>query len=571
MVEQVGSAQVILTLAPDPPVAGVVHAQLHVAGVAPDVLRRTTVRFRTDMTSMGMSGPSGFLQSIGAAGDYRFDVMLGMAASWSIGVQFTGALHGTATYRFAVMDKPGANVSNMAANSNGSMAGMSGMTSPPSGNPDAWRNALFALVILMIIAVFVVRRDRRPLTLTVVVGAGLFVLILAILQNRYTAPTADMASMSTMQGGGATPVVLATIRNSESSSDIFAPGTVQPYITQDIVTRAPGILQDFHVYVGDHVRTGELLATLDSPELGSTAAAAQAAATVAEIEAMHHAPNDVRTANNDIAAKRREAQSWSQEITRERTLLREGAVSLQEYQNELAQNASAQAALRNTEIKAVDAGASVNQAQARYSQAQSEADAQATIASYRSITAPDDAVVLRRLVDPGVYVAAGTPILRIAVVNRLRIQANVAQENLSAISIGTPLEARLADGSTLFGRVSSIAPVADLTTHTAQVEAIVAGGSSNIPPGGYVRVTLHVMGVRAVGGLEIPSVALIGGGADTAVWIDNNGIAHRVGVRVISDNGTTAFIKGALQRGVRVVTDGAATLEEGQAITEQHG
>jgi len=563
---------------------------------------------------MGMSGPGGPARAGAAPGDYTFDVALGMAAPWSIVVQFSGALHGSATYRFAVMDKANASGSNMGSKSGGGMSGMAGMgaASPSSGNPDAWRNALFALIVLMLIGAFVLRRDRSLRTVGLFVSAGLLVLVLAVLQNRFTSPTTDMASMSNMQGTGATPVTLTSVRNGQDTADIFAPGTVQPYLTQDIVTRAPGILRNFNFYVGDHVGAGQVLATLDAPELGSQAAAAYAnaqaqaaTARAAEIEAHHHAPvalsiaqNEAASSRTDLAAaiadqhaKSQQLSYWNNEINREQSLYSQGAVSQQELQDERAQAAAATSAYQGAvqhvaslqqqvqaaQSRTIDASATIamtqqqaEAAQAQAIQAASAAQGSGTMAGYRTVVSPDDAVVVKRLVDPGVYVQAGTPILRIAVINRLRIQANVAQEDLSGISIGTPMEARLSNGKILRGRVSSMSPTADPATHTAVVEAIVPGVGSDIPPGGYVRVTLHGRGVPTFGALQIPSVAIVGGGSGAAVWLDDSGIAHRVRVQVLSDDGTTAFVKGSLPHGARVVTDGASTLEEGQSITEQH-
>ena len=630
MVERVGSAQVMLSLNPDPPEAGAVHGTIHVSGVSPNTLAHTTVRFQTNMTSMRMSGPAGLAHAGNAVGDYVFNATLGMAAPWSVVVRFSGALHGAATYRFAVMGKSNATGSTMDASPSSSgmsgmngmsrsgsgsggngMSGMSGMSSS-TGNPDAWRNALFALIVLMLIGAFVLRRDRSRRTLGLFLAAALLVLVLAILQNRYTAPAMDMRSMSSMQGTGATPVTLTTVHSGQDSTDISAPGMVQPYFTQDIVVRAPGILQNFNVYVGDRVGTDQVLATLDAPELGSQSQAAfanaqaqAATARATEIQAQHHAPIALSIARNEAAsiktdlsaamadelAKSQQLSYWNKEIAREQSLYNQGAVSQQELQDERAQAATANSAYQGAtqhvaslqqqvqaaQSRTSDASATIGMtqqqaqaAQAQAIQAANGAQASSTLAGYRTVVSPEDAVVVKRLVDPGVYVQVGTPILRVAVINRLRIQANVAQEDLSAITIGTPMEARLTNGKVLRGRVSSISPAADPTTHTAQVEAIVSGASTGISPGGYVRVTLHARGANVTGGLRVPSIAIVGGGSGAGVWIDDNGTAHRVRVQVLSDDGTTAFIKGSLPRGARVVTDGASALEEGQSITEQH-
>jgi multidrug efflux pump subunit AcrA (membrane-fusion protein) len=115
--------------------------------------------------------------------------------------------------------------------------------------------------------------------------------------------------------------------------------------------------------------------------------------------------------------------------------------------------------------------------------------------------------------------------------------------------------------------VTSVSPIADNVTHTAAVEAVVRNSRSDLVPGGFVRVTLHARASRVPGGVNVPSAAIVGSGDDAAIWTDSGGNAHRVPVRVLGDDGTTATVAGNLPRGNRVVLEGAATLEEGQPIT----
>jgi RND family efflux transporter MFP subunit len=422
----------------------------------------------------------------------------------------------------------------------------------------------------------------------------------------------DMAKMSLVRGDAPIPVTLETVRSAQGSSTVFAPGTVSPFLTQDIVTRSAGILRDFNAYAGDQLRAGQVIATLEAPDLRSQAVAAVAEAAAqantvraAEIEAGQQAPNGVVIANaetsameqdlagarSDQAAKREQMSYWQNEVRRESTLLSQGAVSQQEYQDERAQAAASQAAFDSSKhriaalqqqlvasrTKAANAGASVNQLLAQASAARDQAAraranalTQTTLAGYLSITVPSDGTVIKRLVDPGVYVAAGTAIARIAVIDRLRVQANVAQNDLGGIREGAPIDATRTDGSVVHGRVTSVSPVADPTTHTALVEAIVRNSPGNIVPGGFVRVTLHGRSPRTVAGaMIVPSAAVIGSAGTAAVWRSVNNVAQRVPVRVLSDNGTFATVSGALSPGSRVVVDGAATLQDGERLAEQ--
>jgi RND family efflux transporter MFP subunit len=598
MIERLGSAQATLSLSPDPPATGPVHAVIAVEGAASAVLARTDVRFGSAMPAMSMTGPSGTARRTGP-GRWEFDMSLGMASTWTIAIHFSGGLSGTVVYRFAV------------SGSESAPGAMSGMSSS-AGNPDAWKYAAFALAVVLVLAGFIVlvRRDRRPITIGIVACAAVVVIALAVAQAKYAAPAMDMEAMASVQGSAPTPVTLAPIRTTQSGAEIHAPGTLSPYLTQDVVTRTAGILRGFTAYAGDRVAAGQVIATLDAPDAQLRAAAAaadaqaQAAlAQAAEIDAHHHAPNavtiaqatstglerDISAAQADTTAKAEQLRYWQNEIRREKNLLDQGAVSVQEYQDESAQAAAAQAAATTSlekvgslqqqliaaRMHAMDAVAGVPQMQAQAAaaqalarRAQANASTDATLAGYTRIVSPSDAVVIKRLIDPGVYVQAGAVIARLAVVSRLRVQANVAQQDLAAIAVGSSVDVTSRDGRRMHGRVSSIVPVADPATHTAAVEALVNNDHGDLVPGGFVQVVIHAKGSHVPGGAQVPASGLAGSGGAVAVWTAVNGTAHRVPVSVISSDGTTATVTGELGRGARVVVDGAASLEEGQSIVE---
>ena len=609
----IGAAQATVSVDPDPPHIGRNHFVVVLSGLPQGELSAASVAYSTAMPSMGMGGPAGAAKMT-APGRYEFDANLAMAAPWDIAIHLSGARSGAATFHVTV----GTTSANTSATStsdakasaaSSSMSGMAGSAS--TGDPGAWRTATFALVIILLggmAAVLLLHRRHAPLAVGITAAAAVLTLGLAALQARYAAPPMDMAAMSSVQGEAPIPVTFAEVRDASESGVVFAPGTISPYLTQEIVTRAGGILRDFNAYAGDRLRAGQIIATLEAPDVQSQAAAASAdaaaqadSARAAEIEAHHHAPNGVIIANaetaamqqevsaagSDSVAKREQVRYWQDEVRRESTLLAAGAVSQQEFQDEQAQAANAQAALdaatnrigslqqqlAAAKIKALDAVASVGQMQAQAASAQGQAAraranalTQTTVAGYLTVTSPSDGTVIKRLVDPGVYVPAGTAIARVAVIDRLRVQANVAQIDLVGIREGTLIDATFSDGTVVRGRVTSVAPVADPATHTVAVEAIVGNPRIGVVPGGYVRVTLHRRALK-VAGLEVPSAAVIGGGDSAAVWTSIKNVAHRVPVRVLADNGTYATVSGDLRRGTQIVVDGAATLQDGEALT----
>jgi len=599
MIARVGAARVTLTLSPDPPRAGTEKLTVGAAGVTPDMLRETGVTYSSSMPAMNMTGSSGTATAIaGKLGHWTFQLPMATAAQWAIMLHFSRGLRGTANFKFDVIGESPAGGSPMPAMNGGNTAGMSGGNMPGMGgdNVGAWRTAVFALAILLAIGALVVWLVARSLsraghipswlnrsTVTLAVVAIVVVIGAAVAQSRFAAPSMDMSSMSNFQGSAPVPVTLAPVQRLSPDPTITAPGVIQAFLMQDVAARAPGILRDFTAYEGTRVFAGQTLAFLEEPELGAQAAAAsasarsdEAAAAAAMIEAHHHAPSELAIAQEDAAAKAERARYWQSEMQREKLLLDNGAVSQQEYDDERAQAAAAYADAESAMHGVHDAMANVEMtqqqaisAQERAASSLASAEAAGVMAGYTRVVAPSDGVVVKRLVDPGSYVQSGTPVLRITVIDRARIQANVAQEDLSVIRLGAPLSATLPSGRVVHAKVTSVQPAADPTTHTAQVEAIVDNSDGRLVPGTYVRVVISGTPMRSRSGVDVPSAAIVGAGPDTVVWTDVNGTAHRVPVAVLSDDGTTAQVAGDLKSGDRVVVQGAQDLEEGTPIAEQ--
>lgn len=557
--QNVGSSRVTISVSPDPPRVGSNDFAVQVSGASPAMLAHTTVRFSTLMPTMNMTGPAGAAIRTGSD-SWRFTASLGMAAPWTMRVQFAGGMSGAANVNLAVGQTVRPTTS---MKPSGWMAGMSASS---SGDANAWRYATFALLAVILIATLVLWRNRGPATIAMVTVAALVIAVIAFAQSRSGSSSMDMASMQSSEGSGPVPVTLTTIGGGPAGTTISAPANLQPYLIQNIVARAPGLLTDFNAYTGDRLSAGEIVARLNEPELQSNARAAQSGAQAAQ-QGVTMAEHDATIAQADLAAKQQQLVYWKSEIAREKSLLDQGAVSVQEYQNEKAQAATSQSDYDAARAKLAGANAGIGAAQAQASQAASTAQAQRATAGYASVTIPDDAIVMKRLVDPGVYVQPGTPILQVAVVNRLRVQAQVSQEEISGVQPGTPIDVVFGDGNVLHSRISSVSPVVDPNTHTAIAEAIVSNPHGRYQPGSFARAILHEQGIAQIHSFSVPSGAIVGGAA-AAVWTDANGAAHRVAVNVISDDGTTAQVTGDLNRGTRVVVTGAENLEEGQAIAE---
>ncbi len=310
-------------------------------------------------------------------------------------------------------------------------------------------------------------------------------------------------------------------------------------------------------------------ATLEQARQETRAASEEEAATRAESSA---AQAEEAQARAEVSAMQAEVDYWTAELKREQALLDQGAVSLDEFQREKAQaeaatarlaNAQAllsqrQAAIRASEKRVAQAEAAVEQAKAKVSEmeagqrgaaarieraesavqsakAQAEAaslavratqarkaQAQAmmgsagaaltaskTIRGYTEVRASVHGVVAERTVSPGVLVSPGMRILRVAQIDPIRVQANVAEKDAARIKVGAPVSVRSIKNpaSPKKGKVTAVFPAADPQSRTSIIEAVITNHDHQLLPGDYVTVAITYG--KNEHALSVPRAALV--------------------------------------------------------------
>lgn len=495
-----------------------------------------------------------------------------------------------------------------------------------------------------------------------------------------TAQSMDMSQMRPPTG--AAPVALARVRYGAIADTVTYTGSILAYNEQDISPRITGTLVTLPVYPGDFVRVGQIVARLDTSQVAPQAAQAQAEARqaqsgtqVAELthtlrsqaaldqasasaDAAKQGVSDVQAevkadqaavsdAEASVQGTQATADYWKIEIAREKQLADAGAVSQQEYQNELSQAQTASAALAQAKAKVNQARSTVQSARAKVQMArrqvdaalagvriaqadsavtrsqarQAEATAVAADAAARSamvqqdysrITAPFSGVVTARPVAPGTLVQPGTVVLKIAEIDLVRVQANVATEDLAGVQRGTPVTISVqGSGRTIAARVTSVFPSASSQTRTAVVEAVVPNPGHRLLPGAFV--TMQIAKYPVADALLVPTSAVVTENGQSYVWtaggaaVTNqvyectvchmhysaadakkdhyrdpmdggtlvpiksaqaaSGTAHQVAVQIGATNGSlTEVSSDALTAGTQVVSHGQAGLTDGAQV-----
>jgi HlyD family secretion protein len=391
-------------------------------------------------------------------------------------------------------------------------------------------------------------------------------------------PAMDM-TMRVSSGDTPFPVTLAPVVRSAMTGTVIYTGSVAPFNEEDIFSRVTGRIVEMPVYPGDAVRAGQVVARLDDVELTSRVREAEATASTAQASRAQMEA-DVVAAGHGIVQMERELAMVEAELAyasgvrgRSERLVASGAISRQEYENDRsmaqaleAKREAAQAKLEQARAMEISARRKVDAARSMVAQGRAAERTAQIVRDYVNIVAPTSGYVVKRLVAPGVLVQPGLPILKIAQLDRVRLQANVGEKDIAAIRVGSPVTVTTTGGQTFMARVTSVFPFVDQGPRTAVVEAILDNRDRRLLPGQYVTMQL-VIGERA-DAVTVPrgAVARLGGVAKVWVVSDDRAVPREV-TTGLEGTENVEIVRG-LTGGERVVARGHEGLYAGARVTD---
>ncbi len=321
-------------------------------------------------------------------------------------------------------------------------------------------------------------------------------------------------------------VRVPTIVVSPVSTPVFeeSPGTVVPAQTARIASRYTGYVHALDVDVGDTVKAGQRLLTIDNRDVEAQIAEARAA---------------LNRAQAAYADARFNFQRYS-------NLYREQAVSRQQYEA----------------VKRNDATASAGVRAARAGLAKAEAQR-----AYTEVEAPFSGVITARYVEAGDLATPGEVLLQLQTRGKLEVHTQVTNKAYAMLSPGDAI--RIVAGPVRTqARVYQLSPAADPTTETHLLKAILDPGSS-LGAGDFVRVLVPV-GTR--GTLMVPDSAVVMRAGIPAVFIvDASDHAHLRMVRLGERRNGRVEILSGLTAKQRIIVAPGDSVENGTPIAaEQH-
>ena len=303
-------------------------------------------------------------------------------------------------------------------------------------------------------------------------------------------------------------------------------GEVRSRVESRLGFRVAGKITKRQAEVGQRVKAGQLLAQIDPQDykLAADAARAQVAAAAT---------------NRDLAAA---------DFKRFTTLKDQNFISGAELER------------REAALKA---------AQAQLEQAQAQLAAQGNQANYTNLLADAAGVVVAVEAEAGQVVAAGTPVVRVAVDGVRDVVFSVPEDKISSIKLGQAVGIKLwAQSGDSSGRVRELAAVADPVTRTFPVKIALDKGADAPALGStvYVYPKSEFAGVTAI---KLPTSALRQEGGATTVWLLDKAsmTVKQTPITVATADGNEAVVASGLKLGDIVVSAGVHVLSPGQKVT----
>jgi multidrug efflux system membrane fusion protein len=374
--------------------------------------------------------------------------------------------------------------------------------------------------------------DRPPAPagrLKILVGIVLLVLVIAGIVT-FLDRKSETDALAKETEAVAIPTVAVVHPQTEPGTDeLVLPGNLQAFIESPIFARTNGYLLRWYKDMGSKVDKGELLASIDTPEIDQELS--QARANREQIKAA-------------LALAKISADRWE-------NLRKSDSVSQQEadqqtsgYQQALANLAAAEANVHRLE----------------------------DLESFKSVYAPFSGVLTRRTVDPGALInsgaqATGKELFDIARVDPLRVYVSVPQAYAPNIKVGMKANVTLQEfpGQKFAGTVVRTADAIDPATRTLNTEVDVPNKDGKLLPGSFGEV--HFATGTSVPRITIPVNAMLfrAEGPRVAV-VDKDGKVHLHPISIGRDFGATLEILGGVEVSDQIVINPSDSLDEGQQV-----
>lgn len=392
-------------------------------------------------------------------------------------------------------------------------------------------------------------------SVSIVFRGALFMALSCLVFTGCEGKQIDSAPMAT---ASVAPVTLGDL-----SSKLTVAGEFLPYQEVELHAKVSGYIRKINVDIGDRVRSGQVIATLEVPEL-----TAQVAGSQAEVR---HSQSEIAREQGSVALAEASYAAVHAAYTRlsEASKRRPGLVAEQELDDARARDLDAQAKI-NVSKSALEA----SKEQLGISQADNQRVQ--SLKDYSVVTAPFTGVITMRYADVGSLIQAGTasntqsmPVVKVAQSDLLRLRMPVPEDDVPFIKIGGDVSIKLqATGKTFTGKIIRFTRELSTATRTMLAEVDVPNPDLALSAGMTAQTTIVLEAQKNV--LTVPAGAMLKEGSQASVLIvDTNNKVQKVRVTLGIQSPDRIEITQGLSEHQSVIVSGQTNYQTGQVVHPQ--
>lgn len=326
-------------------------------------------------------------------------------------------------------------------------------------------------------------------------------------------------------------VAVAKVIREDLANELVCYAEFRPYLEVDLHAKVSGYVDKMNVDFGDKVKAGQLLATLEVPELHDELRNAMARQQKAEADY-----TNAHLINTRLV-----------QVSQDHP----GLVAQQDLDTADANERTAAATVAATKA---------------------EVAKDKTLVEYTQITAPFDGIITHRYADPGALIQAGTssstqamPLVRVSDNYRLRLDFPVSVTYVSGIRAGDSVDVRVeSEKKTFVGKITRFTHKVDLSTRTMETEVEVPNPDLELIPGMYAFVTLKFD--RRENTLTVPIEAIAPGKQPTVYLVNAQDQIEERPVTIGMSTPYRVEVTSGLKENDRVMIGARALVKPGQNV-----
>lgn len=355
-------------------------------------------------------------------------------------------------------------------------------------------------------------------------------------------------------------VAVVPVRRTNISQPLKLAAEFRPMQEVELHAKVAGYVKEIKVDVGDFVRQGQLIATLEVPEFKSDLSQAEATKR-RSVKDVQRASSEVQKALSTYNAAR---------LTYDR-LASVGKARPDLLAQQEIDDAQARVQIADAQLSTAKAAQTVAEEQVKVVEA-SESRVK-TIAEYSTILAPFAGLITKRYADKGAMIQAGIssqsqamPVVRLSDVSTLRLIIAVPESAVPTIKTGRQVTVSVASLNQDFeGRVTRYVGKIDPATHTMETEVDVRNPGNRLKPGMFATALLNLVDRQNI--LAVPLSTVIKRENKTLVYVvDSSGKVSTREIQTGIEGPELVEILNGLQEGELVIASNTSLLKPGQEV-----